>query len=346
MRPTPEDIQSLIRTRGLCVSLVLPTQPAGRLLGTDLQALRQAARHALQLLADRPSPQADSTADNLRTAVADATRQPSEQGLAIFAHEDGYWVFHLPVPVMERTAVDSSFATREVIAALQYDPEFLLLQVDARAARLYHYNRHYLAPTANAEFPIARGDGKRSNREATRRFLRTVDASLSRHIARQDLPLVVVGGERALSEFLKITRVRSRMAGFCAALHTRNDELLRIGRRIMSDFLQDEDAAVVDLIDAQLHQDRVITGLLGCWYTAATVQPELLVVERSFYMPAKSHADGLYVEPWDDRDDPEALDDAVDDLIETVLRAGGEVTIVPDGYLQDHGRVALATSRA
>jgi hypothetical protein len=39
----------------------------------------------------------------------------------------------------------------------------------------------------------------------------------------------------------------------------------------------------------------------------------------------------------------DVVDDAVDDVIETVLEYGGEVTFVSDGFLVDHGRIALVT---
>lgn len=45
----------------------------------------------------------------------------------------------------------------------------------------------------------------------------------------------------------------------------------------------------------------------------------------------------------DDRDAPGVVDDAVDELIEAVLARGGTAQLVPDGTLDDLGRVALLT---
>jgi hypothetical protein len=50
---------------------------------------------------------------------------------------------------------------------------------------------------------------------------------------------------------------------------------------------------------------------------------------------------GRYVEPVDDSEHPEVVDDAVDDLIDKVLVCGGYVSVVPDGALRAHGRVAM-----
>jgi hypothetical protein len=84
---------------------------------------------------------------------------------------------------------------------------------------------------------------------------------------------------------------------------------------------------------------------LGCWHAAATGKPELLVVEQHFAMPGRMVAEGRYVEPSDDDEHPEVIDDVVDDLIERVLQSGGFVSVVPDGSLREHGRVAMTLAR-
>ena len=56
-------------------------------------------------------------------------------------------------------------------------------------------------------------------------------------------------------------------------------------------------------------------------------------------------AEGRYVEPSDDEEHPDVIDDAVDDLIERVMQAGGFVSVVPDGTLREHGRVAMTLAR-
>ena len=69
---------------------------------------------------------------------------------------------------------------------------------------------------------------------------------------------------------------------------------------------------------------------------------ELLVVERNFAVPVR--ADGPHLVPVgpDEVEAPDVVDDAVDDLIEAVALRRGEVVIVPDGVLEDMGRVAAA----
>lgn len=62
--------------------------------------------------------------------------------------------------------------------------------------------------------------------------------------------------------------------------------------------------------------------------------------------PARPSADGDHPVPAQDVGHPELLDDAVDEVIETVLQRGGGVALLQDGALPpEHGRVALTLRR-
>ena len=65
----------------------------------------------------------------------------------------------------------------------------------------------------------------------------------------------------------------------------------------------------------------------------------LLVVEEGFTFPGHV-ADGLT--PGDAPDERlDDLDEVVDDVIETMLLAGGRVEFVEDGALAGHGRIGM-----
>jgi hypothetical protein len=68
----------------------------------------------------------------------------------------------------------------------------------------------------------------------------------------------------------------------------------------------------------------------------------MLAVEQGLFYPARLSTDGDRLTPADDIDHPEVIDDAIDELIEIVLRRGGWIALVEDGLLSAHGRIALA----
>jgi len=346
VRPDAYDLDALMSVRGLCVSILMTTTPAPRMTDGDRQRLSAHARDVVRRLELEPDQgQAAVLEARLRAGLDQAARVPTDAGLALFVADATIRLFHLPVTVEDRVIIDPTFATRDVVRAVQANPRFLLLHMDHRSANLYRYNQKYLEPVLSPYFPALREGRVRTGRdlERQRAFLREVDAGLSHHLSEAALPVVVVGGERVLGEFLRVTGNGSTIAGLARGIRTRPrlSELEGVGRAVMKDRVTDLGAAAHDTFQARLRARRAVTGLLGCWHAASTGTPELLVVEQHFAMPARVVADGRYVEPSDDGEHPDVVDDAVDDLIETVLQRGGFVSVVPDGTLRDHGRVAL-----
>lgn len=346
-RPSHADLEALMRDQGLCVSILLCTTPARQMCADDRARLQAHARDVVRRLELEPDQGLAAVLQaRLRTALDTAMREPTDRAVALFCSESTIRVFQLPVQVADRVVIDPTFATRDVVVAVQHNPQFLMLHMDSRSANLFRYNQKYLEPVLSGDFPALREGRVRAgkDRERQRAFLRQVDAGLTRHLQQADLPVVLVGGERTLGEFLRVTRNGARVTGMARGIHARPSlhDLEQIGRAVVSDHVADLTAAAQDTLYARLRARQAVTGLLGCWHAASTDRPELLVVERTFAMAARAVADGRYVEPSDDDEHPEVIDDAVDDLIEKVLQAGGYVCVVPDGTLRDHGRVALS----
>lgn len=349
-RPSRADLEILMREQGLCVSILINTTPGAGLSEDDKARLQAHTRDVVRRLELEPDQGLVRVLESrLRVGIDKAFRGPSDAALALFVSESTVKVFHLSVAVEDRVVVDPTFATRDIVMAVQTNPRFLLLHMDSRSANLYRYNQKYLEPVLSGDFPALREGRVRASRdqERTRAFLRLVDAGLTRHLADEDLPVVLVGGERTLGEFLRVTRNGGKVSGMARGIHSRPSllELEEMGRSVMVDHVADLSAAAYDTLHARLRAKRAVTGLLGCWHAASTNKPELLVVERTFAMAARMVAGGRYVEPSDDDEHPEVIDDAVDDLIEKVLRSGGYVCVVPDGSLREHGRVAMTLAR-
>lgn len=350
VRPAAGDLEILMRSKGLCASILMNTAPATRMVDADrrrLEALGADARRRLELEPERE--QAVMIGERLEALIEEVASSPTDRALALFIDAASAHVFHLTAPLDERVVIDPTFATRDIVASVQANPRFLLLHLDSKSANLYRYNQKYLEPVLSPDFPALREGRVRAgrDRERTRAFLRGIDAGITRELASSAMPVVIVGGDRILAEFLQVTRNGSRVAGLHRGILRRPplSELEQIGREVIAEHVEDLNAAALDTFDARMGTGRAVTGLLGSWHACATSVPEMLVVERGFRMPVREVAGGRYVEPVDDAETPGVIDDAVDDLIENVLRSGGFVSVVPDGTLRQHGRVALTLTR-
>lgn len=367
-RPTLADIHLFASIRAYpCVSIVLTTSPGARMSPDDrarLEALVGLVEQRLRAEGIDEEPLITQQVRDHAAALADA---PTDHGLVLFATRDMVAHRHLPVTAEERVVIDPSFATRDLLRAVQATPDYLLVVLNTDSADLYRSSLGTLRRVSDDEFPIVRAQewtrregrsrparrGGRApqrsagrQREQTLRFLRQVDAVVTARLEVEPLPVIVMAGERILSDFLSVTRMSERIIGLArgnaSRLGTRRIE--RLVRPLLADHLADLEAAARDTLEARLPGREVLTGLSACWHAATSERPELLLVEQSYAMPARLSDDGTMLAPtaMDERELPEVIDDAVDELIELVLAKGGQVRFVPDGSLRHGERVELS----
>ena len=123
-----------------------------------------------------------------------------------------------------------------------------------------------------------------------------------------------------------------------------SDLVARI-RPVLTDYLHSRQQEALDLLDRRTGAKRTVSGIESAWLAAQAERPEMLAVEEGYFFPARLDDGGGLLTAASDVDHPEVIDDAVDELIEMVLRRGGWVAVVDDGRLAGHDRVALTLRR-
>ena len=82
-------------------------------------------------------------------------------------------------------------------------------------------------------------------------------------------------------------------------------------------------------------QQKVVSTIEEVWRLANDARGKLLLVEKNYHVPAvRTENGGLKV--VENPGGTDIMDDAVDEIIETVLLKGGEVELLDDGELAQH----------
>ena len=91
-----------------------------------------------------------------------------------------------------------------------------------------------------------------------------------------------------------------------------------------------------------MNDGKLVYGMKGVWEAATHKNCHLLIVEKDFMYPAHqgAHPDQIYKEDLT-LNNPFYIKDAVDDVMEKVLEAGGDVEFVDNGVLKDYNHIAL-----
>lgn len=343
---TPGLVTLLQAVRGYpCVSLLMTTTPGRRMTPGDAARLERLRLHALARLREEKLFGAEGgVVDALDRLVQEAVAAPADRGLAVYASAALARTVTMPVEVDDRTVVDPSFATRDLVRALHRTPRHAVLVLSERRAALFDGQSGRLAPVPGHHFPL---DLTAPNLSDLTTAMRVVDRALGAHLRLHPAPLVVAGPERTVASFTAVSRHTARLAGVVhgAFEHAGLEDLAARSRPVLERYLLSRQDDALELLERRTGAHRVASGIASAWLAARTERPEMLAVEEGFRFPARLSPDGDLVTPAEDVEAPDVVDDLVDELIEAVLDRGGWVALVRDGLLAAHEGVALTVRR-
>ena len=286
-------------------------------------------------------------------------------GIAIFANPEFGRVMYLATPLEERVVIDDNFATREIVRALLTSPRYRVLSLTEESAHLYEGRRDRLHRVDNAQFPMTRGiEGVQTELPSTygvevselqkseqRDFSERVKHALKEIGDHDPLPLALVGVERTL-------------ASFDAAIGGQTDEKFNVIARMHGNY---EKVGVAELeaklwplvmpalngarerakarLEESVGLNRAAFGLSKVWEHANTGRVDTLLVEKEFHQSARVMESEMpfgALEPCDDCDktEPNVLPDAVDEIVEIVMKNSGDVVFVGGDELAQPGHIA------
>ncbi|MFO7564703.1 MAG: hypothetical protein R6X02_18815 [Enhygromyxa sp.] len=352
------DVLALQAHRGYpLVSVIAPTHRTSPDNKADPILVRNLIDDAKQrLLEEKSKREAAPVFDRLAELVEEVDWAHTLDGLALFASPDHAELFYLPHPVRPRVVIDETFATRDLVATLARSGRYRVLVLSEKPTRLYDGARETLEEHVGDGFPrVHQGPGGATalpggaginpasvRQEAHMEFFRQIDAALGQLLADDPTPVVVVGVQRYLGYYNKLTSHGDRIIATVEGSHDKTPapELGKLVWPRVEEQLRAAAQARIAELDAAEGAGRLASGVAQAWRAAAEGRGAHLIVEQDYHVPGTLDSDGLTLTLVDDATAPGVIDDVVDELIELVIAKGGEVTIV-EGGLDKHQRVAL-----
>ncbi|MCP9954748.1 baeRF3 domain-containing protein [Actinomadura madurae] len=346
------------------VSVLMPTHRSARENREDRIRLRNLLAEVRHRLRDDPrvAPDAaDHVLRGLERAAEEVDPRHGSDGLVLFAAPNGeHHAFTIGQPVDERVVVDTGFATRDLVADFTRRPRYWLLSLSDHRTRLWDGLGGDLTEHVRGGFPLApapideasagrlaRRAAQGGDGERRRQAVRDAVAAVERVLARDRRPLIVAGVTRHQALFDEIAGPHVTVAGrveggFEGAPPS---VLAEAARPALAAYEDLREVGVLSELEAARSIQRYAGGLCEVARLVEEGRGEHLVVERGYYAPAvRTEGELVPVEGMPGvLKGADVVDDAVDDVIETTLEYGGEVTFVSDGFLIDHDRIALVT---
>lgn len=291
---------------------------------------------------------------NLRDLVEGVDWQHTLDGLALFASRSKAASVRLPFKVKPRLLIDETFGTRDLVHSLNRAEPYRVLSL-GHTTRLYDGWTSVLEEHKAPPFPLVhrgpggvlrlpggRGISRSAVRDdARRKVFRSVAAAVAALQKERRLPLVVVGVERNLAFYQEVAVQSRPIAALLAGNHERTTPS-SLGKLVWPLF---ELGATIRRTDALVRLDRAVgaqrsaAGIDDVWAAVVNGTCRTLMVEADYAHRADLSPAGDRLLKYSGKG-ARALDDVVDEAIERVMEAGGDVFFYGTGTLESHQRIA------
>lgn len=353
------DILLLQQIRGYpALTITLPTHRTAPQNQQDPIRVKNLVKQAVtRLLQEFNKREIESLLARLEKLVSEIDYRYTLDGLALFVNRDFARAFQLPFTLEERIVVDETFYTRPLVFAMNRTPRYWALVLSEKPTRLYEGTRDVLVEIRDGGFPMTHegpggerplpggfGVKKSAYRdEYHRKFFRQVDAALKPFLANDPLPLAVIGVDRFLAFFNEVTAHRSAILTTLTGSHDKTSphELSKLLWPLVEANLNMRRQQALSELDKAVSEGRFVSTVGEVWRLANEGRGRLLLVEKDFHFPARLDKTGRHLIPAEDATAPDVIDDAVDEIIETVLNKQGQIVFVDNGQLAAHQRIVL-----
>lgn len=340
-----------------CVTITLPTHRTTPENRQDPLRVKNLVKQAVdRLLGEFSKREMEPLLKRLDQLTQEIRFTHTLDGLALFVSRDFARAVYMPFPLRERVAVDDGFFTRDLVFAMNRTPRYWTLALSEKPTRLYECTRDTLIQVEEGGFPMVHegpggeqplpgGYGVRKSAyrdEYHRQFFRQVDGALKPFMVEDPLPLAVVGVDRHLAFFNEVTDHKDAILTTLAGSHDKTSahELGKLVWPLVKAGLAAQRQEVLAELDQAVGEGKFVSSVGEVWRLAHEGRGRLLLVEEDFHYPGRLDADG-HLLPTEEIHGPHIMDDAVDEIIETVLLKQGRIAFVENGSLQAHQRIAL-----
>lgn len=340
------------------VSIILPFEPVMSLkseLHYQLKIVSEKVES--QLLANYPREKAMPVIVRLQNLIRHLDFNTRKKGLAIFVSPITEKVFYLDIPVNEKIIIGESFEIRDLVYCKKQLVQYLVLQLSGESSKIYlgdcskftliksdvpqnvhAYERDMPEKTGNFSDPEEHKEILLDN------FLHHLDQGFTLILKAYPLPVFVMGPEKVLGYFKKLTRNGKSLVQFIHGnyLYASETEIREVMKPYLNNWREIKERAYLLQIEQAMSEKKLESGIKEVWKAATHKNCRLLLVEKDFMYAAHQGSEPDSIDNEDfSLDNPFYIKDAVDDIMEKVLVAGGDVEFVDNEALKEYGHITL-----
>jgi hypothetical protein len=223
---------------------------------------------------------------------------------------------------------------------------YYVLSLGMESSVLFEAFRDQMVEIRNQGFPVTQLPDL-SATGSLPDLVRKVDGCLAHYHEPDPLGVVVVGSERLLSTFAAVTVHGPAVIGEVRGDHTATSprDLGQIVWPVVKTAMSGEAQRALRNLAKAASAGGAVLGLEAVAGCVRKGSGGILLVEEDYHVRGSLDRTGRSPVVTSLVDVRDALDDAVDAVIEGALAAGGRVVFTPNGSLAEWGRIALLSRK-
>lgn len=357
MTPEISEVMDAVHFRP-AVSIIMPFEPKMSLKRELTHSLKLAAgKVEWELLENYPDEMGMLMMHKLEVIFSNLNFSTHKKSIAIYVSPVFEKVLYLDIPVEEKIIVDESFEIRDLVYSKKQLHKYLVLLLNGKESGMYLGNSNtfvkIVSDTPESEYDYINETPERvanfsdisRRKEIVRdKFLYHIDNTLGIILNAYHLPLFVLGTEKIVGHFKKLTKHATAVIEYVHGNYA--ESTLEQLKEILEPHIADWEKVIQKDLLNQLEEaadiKRLAVGIRDVWREAINHNGRLLVLEKNYMYAAEyGSVDDVInkaVKPYSKFSN---IKDAVDDVIEKVLESGGDVEFVDKDVVKDYHHIAM-----
>ena len=322
-----------------------------------------------KLVRDFPESKVQSLIKDMYALSGKIDYKKLSQGLALYVSPYREKIINLPFEVKEKVIIDNTFEVRDLLFAAKNNFSYAVITLSEKKVRVFSGFDYRLSEIKIEEMPYNIDDvgGEGLSRTASftsfssvrnvsdqksylenklEKYLREIDYVISTEESLKKIPLVICGTDRITGHFKNVTKNSKHILGYVHGNFdkTASNEIAERVNPFLRKNTETGQNEILSKLEAAMNKKKVVSGIRDVWNAAYNKRGRILLVEKDYSVKAKTgKKPDVLITAGVKENDYHFINDAVDDVMELVLKYGGDVSFVDNGKLAEHSKIALIT---
>ncbi len=350
-----ERLQEASAIRGeACVTITMNTHRTGPDYLKDPILLKNLLRDAEHRLKDEHGDKVAALVMGKLNQLAEGIDHSHNlESMVLFANKEVSGLAKLPVAVTDRVSLDDHFVTRDVLRALQRGTRYHVLWLNRHEARLIQAFNGLVEQETRGDFPIknnvaatdsAKQVADRNFGQLVEEYFNRVDKALVKVLNANPLPVVLATEARNVDHYRNVADKKEFLA---ANFNPSREDLTPLhlveeAWKAYAPVAKQRYDAQVQKLGTAISAGKLLTDPSEIWRAIGEGRGDTLFVKEGFFQPAVVQENGLQLLPQSEREQPGAVDDIINEMIQRNQLQGGNTVFVSGNELEQYNGLALA----